>query len=56
VWKYWVVSSLLATADRAVAESLREELDRIVTSPTLGEVREELPDAVLHLRQESTIQ
>jgi hypothetical protein len=56
VWKYWIVSSLLATADSAVAESLREELDRIVTSPTLGEVREELPDAVRLLRQESTMQ
>jgi hypothetical protein len=56
VWKYWIVSSLLPSADRAVAESLREDLDRILASPTLGETREELPAAVQSLRKQSTIQ
>jgi hypothetical protein len=56
VWKYWIVSSLLPSADRAVAESLREDLDRIVARPTLGEAREEVPAAVQSLRKQSTIQ
>ncbi len=50
LWKYWVVQSLLPLTDARVVESLREDLDRIALSPTREEVQEELPSAVLELR------
>jgi len=53
MWKYWIVSSLLPTVDQAVVESMGEDLDRIVTSPTSGELLEELPAAVVLLRKKS---
>jgi hypothetical protein len=56
VWKHWIVSSLLPAVDGTVAESLRAELDRIVTKPTSSEAQEDLPGAVLRLRQKTTIQ
>ncbi len=51
VWKYWVVSALLPKSGGAVVDALKQELDRIVCSPTPGEVGESVVDAIQELRR-----
>jgi uncharacterized protein DUF5071 len=40
IWKMWVLSSVVDTDDLAVANALRDEIERIAKNPTQGEVLE----------------
>jgi hypothetical protein len=42
IWKYWVLSQVVARTSSDVAEGLREELTRIATEPTQGEILEDV--------------
>jgi len=43
LWKYWVISRVLRES-RELAQELRPELERLATSPTEPEAREELQE------------
>jgi hypothetical protein len=44
IWKYWVISAVLADAPLEVVETLRPELECIVDNPTERELQEEVPE------------
>lgn len=41
IWKYWVLLYIVDKSSLNVAENLRDELTRIATQPTRGEILEE---------------
>ena len=42
IWKYWVLTNVVAMASTEVVEALREELTRLATDPTSDEAVEEV--------------
>jgi hypothetical protein len=44
IWKYWVLEQIVAESTPEVARGLYDELIRIVTGPTLGEVAEDVAE------------
>ena len=40
IWKMWVLSSVVDTKDLVVADTLRDEIERIANNPTTGETLE----------------
>jgi hypothetical protein len=43
IWKYWIISAIIRNS-RELAESFRDELERLVLLPTKNEMTEELND------------
>jgi hypothetical protein len=44
IWKYWIITAVVAVAPVTVVEGLRPELERLVENPTPREVEEEVPE------------
>jgi hypothetical protein len=42
MWKYWVLTAVVARLERSVATQLLPELKRLATLPTPGEVKDEV--------------
>ena len=45
IWKYWLLSSLIPQFQHPVGEELRLAMERIIESPTEGEIEEEVRQA-----------
>ena len=55
IWKYWVLSAVVAEASPEVAITLKSELERLVTSPSTDEIAEGIHQIAQEIFAQSNI-